>query len=581
MKSVLLALWLVSSTSVALSIDNLPFIESRPASLIQLNKPDDALQDVLVNELKIQRNTNRQLQLYQTNNKIALYEKELLIKRLRAEGFYSAQIRTTVAETIEHQVNAGPVYTIADIKWRMGETIAPPSNVKLHIGDPLIAEQVLQLRAETENYIISNYCLYHVTIEHEVKILHENASAEITYILEPSPETTFGNITVSGTDRVEPSYIQEQINIESDSCFSRHALDKARLSLLKTNLLASVDVAVGPVSKSGVPVTFTVKERHQKSVSAGLGYSSEFGMGIITGWEHRNLMGRSEHASVQLYLAEKRQTVDANLVIPDFYRSNQILNLFSQLDQQDTDAYESKTASVGASLSRMFGHHLRADLGAQIDFSQIIEDDEEEDYALISVPANLEYDRRNDLLDPRKGWSLSLSAQPFWNLYETSDKFLKNSMAASFYYTFEPLAFSPTIALRAALGSINGIDREDVPATYRFYVGGGGSVRGYPYQTLGVLTDDEPDGGLSYNEYSIESRLHFGSSWGLVFFLDGGYAYENEVPSVGEDLLWGAGLGLRYYTSFAPIRFDIGFPLDKRDGTDDSFQIYISIGQAF
>ncbi|MDC0002879.1 BamA/TamA family outer membrane protein [Porticoccaceae bacterium] len=46
-------------------------------------------------------------------------------------------------------------------------------------------------------------------------------------------------------------------------------------------------------------------------------------------------------------------------------------------------------------------------------------------------------------------------------------------------------------------------------------------------------------------------------------------------------MLWGAGLGLRYYTSFAPIRFDIGVPLNQRAEIDDSFQIYISIGQAF
>ena len=95
------------------------------------------------------------------------------------------------------------------------------------------------------------------------------------------------------------------------------------------------------------------------------------------------------------------------------------------------------------------------------------------------------------------------------------------------------------------------------------------------------MTDGEPDGGLSFNEYAIETRMHFGDSWGAAVFVDAGYAYAKEVPSVGEQLLWGAGLGMRYYTSFAPIRFDIAFPLDKRDDIDDAFQIYISLGQAF
>jgi translocation and assembly module TamA len=46
-------------------------------------------------------------------------------------------------------------------------------------------------------------------------------------------------------------------------------------------------------------------------------------------------------------------------------------------------------------------------------------------------------------------------------------------------------------------------------------------------------------------------------------------------------LFWGCGLGLRYYTGFGPLRMDVAFPLDKRENIDDSFQLYISIGQAF
>jgi translocation and assembly module TamA len=42
----------------------------------------------------------------------------------------------------------------------------------------------------------------------------------------------------------------------------------------------------------------------------------------------------------------------------------------------------------------------------------------------------------------------------------------------------------------------------------------------------------------------------------------------------------GTGVGVRYYTSFGPVRLDVGFPLNKRAG-DSPFGIYVSIGQAF
>jgi len=43
----------------------------------------------------------------------------------------------------------------------------------------------------------------------------------------------------------------------------------------------------------------------------------------------------------------------------------------------------------------------------------------------------------------------------------------------------------------------------------------------------------------------------------------------------------GTGLGVRYSTPIGPLRFDIGLPLDKRDGIDASYQLYLSIGHAF
>jgi translocation and assembly module TamA len=46
-------------------------------------------------------------------------------------------------------------------------------------------------------------------------------------------------------------------------------------------------------------------------------------------------------------------------------------------------------------------------------------------------------------------------------------------------------------------------------------------------------------------------------------------------------LFWGTGVGLRYYTPIGPIRLDVAFPLNPRQSIDDSFQLYVSIGQAF
>jgi translocation and assembly module TamA len=64
------------------------------------------------------------------------------------------------------------------------------------------------------------------------------------------------------------------------------------------------------------------------------------------------------------------------------------------------------------------------------------------------------------------------------------------------------------LATRLRLGTILGGEIPDVPASRRFYAGGGGSVRGYEFQAIGPRAPDNnrPFGGLSLVETSVELR---------------------------------------------------------------------------
>jgi translocation and assembly module TamA len=128
---------------------------------------------------------------------------------------------------------------------------------------------------------------------------------------------------------------------------------------------------------------------------------------------------------------------------------------------------------------------------------------------------------------------------------------------------------------------MKGADRDEIPADERFYAGGGGSIRGYPFQSVGPLVGTTPVGGKAVFETSIEARFKITSKFGFVVFTDGGSAFSEALFEQGENIRWGTGAGLRYYTPIGPLRLDIGIPLNRREQIDDSFQVYISIGQAF
>ncbi|WP_159711310.1 BamA/TamA family outer membrane protein, partial [Geminicoccus flavidas] len=93
--------------------------------------------------------------------------------------------------------------------------------------------------------------------------------------------------------------------------------------------------------------------------------------------------------------------------------------------------------------------------------------------------------------------------------------------------------------------------------------------------------DDDPIGGLSIVELNSELRWRFTDTIGMVAFLDAGSAFADPTPLSGGDLRLGAGIGARYYTPIGPVRLDVAVPLDRREGIDDAYQIYVSIGQAF
>ena len=114
----------------------------------------------------------------------------------------------------------------------------------------------------------------------------------------------------------------------------------------------------------------------------------------------------------------------------------------------------------------------------------------------------------------------------------------------------------------------------------RYYVGGGGSVRGYAYRNVGPRVSGEVIGGRSFFETSTEIRTRITETFGVVGFVDAGAAYSSQFPDFSEELKVGVGAGLRYFSPIGPLRLDFAVPLAP-DKDDPDFAIYVGLSQAF
>ena len=256
----------------------------------------------------------------------------------------------------------------------------------------------------------------------------------------------------------------------------------------------------------------------------------------------------------------------------------------AELINEETDAYDQTAAYAAGGIERRFSGDWRNWWGsARLSAEGGRLDDNiqgEQSYLLLGLPLGLRRDTTDDLLNPTRGTRLTIAVTPYTGTYAGQLQTLRTRVDASGYWS--PFSGNRLVlAGRMAAGSLIGESVSDIPASLRFYTGGGGSVRGYKYQSLGPKDrDGDPVGGLSFNDISLEARLKVTEQFGIVPFIDGGMVYDQTLPDWGRDLAWGAGIGFRYYTLIGPIRLDIATPLQDRDD-NKAFQIYLSIGQAF
>lgn len=592
----LLAALLLLPLQPALAI---PFFDQLPKFKVQVEE-DKPLQEWLRDELQKLRKTSSVLKTYEDPRDLARYERGSLEKLLRSRGYYAARVRESVSDgKILYRVTAGPQYRIKSLEFSMPAHLRSGfPGVPLREGDPLDAQKVLEGQRAIEKFLGENACLLDIQVDYQATVIRSESAARLEYRVQPSPEVKVGEVRIEGLTSVDPEYLRKRVQLATGDCFNRNKIDAARLRLLRTNLIASANSEVSEPRDGVVDITFLLQERKHRTVKLGVGYTSSEGAGVSAGWENRNVFSQGEKIDIESKFNPVRQSIKGELLVPRFLRDDQNFIAKVELSNEDTDSYNAEALTIAAAVARKLSKHRTASVGSELKFSKVdqIVDAEEstsENYQLLSFPLGMKWDTTDNLLDAHKGATAAIEVKPYVDLGGSSTRFVKNTLVLTGYKTAEEMRWKPTLALRIKAGVISGLANLDIPADERFYAGGGGSVRGYAYQALGprILIEpkiaggeprlSDPIGGRALSEISIEGRFRFTDTWGGVLFLDGGNAYADPHPQFNSSLFWGAGIGVRYMTSFAPLRLDVGFPLERRDDIDDKVQVYVSLGQAF
>ncbi|HET9428884.1 MAG TPA: BamA/TamA family outer membrane protein [Allosphingosinicella sp.] len=524
---------------------------------------------------------------------------DLLSELLRAHGYYDGTVTTLVEANpqgiylVTLDAEPGPLYRFAGIALPGLESAGDDSAAlreafRLSEQDPVNAAAVAAAQAELAAELGRRGYAFAELAEPQIVIDHESRTATLTLPVQPQGTRRFGRVQVQGVPLFDADHIERIARFDEGDPYRNALVDDLRQALVATGLVSSVTISpVGRPDSDLVDLQVALEPAPMRTIAGEAGYGTGEGFRAELSWQHRNLLPPEGAVTFRGVLGTREQLVSAVLRRNNFARRDQVLNAQVAVAHIDRPAFDARTFILAGGIERQsniiwqkawtwsVGAELAATDERDVDLDSGMT--RRRTFFIGALPAYIGYDGSNDLLDPTRGFRLSMRFSPEASLQSGSFFYARSQIDASFY---QPVSDTVTIAGRTRLGTILGASRDRIAPSRRFYAGGGGSVRGYGFQALGPRDPvfDDPIGGRSLAELALEARVRVGD-FGIVPFIDAGNISTSPLPRF-KDLQVGAGVGVRYHSRFGPIRIDVGTPLNPRAG-DPRIAVYVSLGQAF
>ena len=520
---------------------------------------------------------------------------ETIEEFLASEGYLAATAipqridRSTSTPRIE--VTLGERFRIASVAVAFDGEVDDATRAEIEkakkgllVGGPAHTSSIERMDTVLLNHLKDSGYAFAESEDIDVLASRQDANVEVTYKLSPGPRVKLGELVLPDETTVRPRAVRVMRSWKPGEYYTPEKVRTLRTRLRSSGLFdgIGIEIAEAPDTDGTYPVELLLAEAKPHSIGAGASVSTTEGAGVDAFWERRNITGRGDTLRVEGSVANLSRDLTASYELPNIGRYGRTLDAETGIRQLETDAYDLSGFKTGATLSQPFNKNFTISAGAYVDVTRTVEYDltrsgpsDPIDQVTFFTPLSATYDTVKNTLDPQDGNRLFLTLEPSISTGTANAVFTRYLTNATTYHSFRDDLIA---AARVEAGGFLG--DTDVPADRLFFAGGGGTVRGYAYQSLSPQNlDGDYVGGEALFDASFELRWRKSKRWGYAAFVDTGAAAA-DFGEVFGDLRTAVGLGVRYYPGFGPIRLDIATPVNPRDG-DDPVQVYISIGQAF
>lgn len=416
---------------------------------------------------------------------------------------------------------------------------------------------------------------------------HAARTLDADLTVAPGPVLRFGALRYSGAPNLRPERVQAIAGVPEGRVILPRRMEEINDRLLRTQVFRSVSIRQAEQANPDgtLDLNATLVEQPPRRIGFGGEIASLDGASVSAYWLHRNLFGGAERlrldGEVSGIGAQEGGTdfiLGAKITRPATFTPDTDLSFGVKAARLNEEDFNSYNIGVEVGAEHRFSRSLTGSAGVGFDYLRVDDSTGIQEFQTVSLPLALTWDKRDAPLNATRGFYLRGEVMPFGEI--TGETLGTRAFVDARVY--QGLAGDRLVlAARGQAGSILGTSLRDTPRDMLFYSGGAGTVRGHPFQSLGVfvLGPDQRSGGRSFVATSLEARVAVTDSVGIVGFYDAGFVGADAFLSDQGDWQSGAGLGLRYNTGIGPIRFDLALPVSGDTG--EGLQFYIGIGQAF
>lgn len=454
-------------------------------------------------------------------------------------------------------------------------------------------------------------------------------AADVTIELAPGPYARIAGVRVVGLDRVPADLVAKEVQFAQGEPYSPSIVRQVEGALQAMQVFRWV-AAQAPKAEqvrpkavgtgSVVDLEVRVSEADPQSVRLGgriTFESTRWQQEGVVGYSHTNVFGRLYRFDLDLVVGWAELpgpfAPDAHgpvlQVEPSLSKKGLLedhlqwtLSPSYRVEIQEGYQYQQPRNVLG--VSRWFLGQVRASLAhdvRRVDFfnvspaldrqSSLLGRDFRDPFLLSFIHSQLDWLLADSMTEPTEGVILTGIHEVAGGALRGDYDFQKVEGIVRAYY--KP-GDAWQIAARAHSGGILPYgERPGSPFSFKYYLGGATSVRGWAARRLAPrLQECDPDGqscssvpvgGQSMVQGNLEVRYNIDETYGVVVFSDMGDVQSGELQFVPLRWNYSAGPGLRVQTPLGLARLDFGYRLND-PGTypgEPRWRIYFGLGQSY